>query len=465
MVCVATPIGSMQMATYDKAVERLYALGHELHLTPADKFELKHMRTLTTALGDPWKKFACVLVAGTNGKGSTSATLASILRASGYKAGLYTSPHLVKINERIRVNGLRIEDDAFVSAYEAVGDVAAKLIAQRELPQIPSFFETLTAMAFVHFAKVGVDIAVLEVGMGGRLDATNVVEPVLSVITDIDLDHQKYLGNTIGEIAREKAGIMRKGVPVVMLPQHPLANDVLGRHAIEVEADAVNASHNMAAVSPRADEMVQQTATKLRFQLNVLGEEIEVESPLVGRHQVRNLALAITGAEVLAQKGFHITARDIENGVRETVWPGRFQVLEATAERPTVVFDVAHNSAGAWALRSVMTERLGDRPRIFVFGVMRDKAVREIAQILFPTAEHVVVTATENSPRAASTEELAAIARDQSVEVTEEADVRSAVEKAFAIAKNTAANDDGAAVVVICGSIYVVGDAMRLMGV
>lgn len=455
----------MQMATYDKAVERLYALGHELHLTPADKFDLKHMRTLTTALGDPWKKFACVLVAGTNGKGSTSATLASILSASGYKTGLYTSPHLVKINERIRVNGAPIDDDAFVAAYGEVVEPAAKLVEQGALPQSPSFFETLTAMAFVHFAKVGVEIAVLEVGMGGRLDATNVVEPVLSIITDIDLDHQKYLGNTIGEIAREKAGIMRKSVPVVMLPQHPLANDVLGKHAIEVQADAVNASHNMAAVSPRADEMVAQTATSLRFQLNVLGEQIEVESPLVGRHQVRNLALSITGAEVLAQKGFHISAGNIAKGVRETVWRGRFQVLEATAERPTVVFDVAHNAAGAWALRSVMTERLGDRPRILVFGVMKDKAVQEIAQILFPTAEHVVVTATENNPRAASTQDLAAIAREQSVAVTEASHVEDALEKAFAIAKNTPANHDGAPVVVICGSIYIVGDAMRLMRV
>jgi dihydrofolate synthase / folylpolyglutamate synthase len=453
----------MQMATYEQAVERLYALGHELHLTPADKFDLKHMRTLSRALGDPWKKFACVLVAGTNGKGSTSATLASILQASGYKTGLYTSPHLIRINERIRVNGEPIGDERFASTYGSVRDLADELVAQQQLPQSPSFFETLTAMAFEHFANVGVEIAVLEVGMGGRLDATNVVEPILSVITDIDLDHQKYLGETIGEIAREKAGIMRKGVPVVMLPQHPLANDVLGKYSIEIGAVAINASHNMAAVSPRAADLVEQTSTKMRFQLNVLGEGIEVESPLVGRHQIRNLALAITAAEVLAKKGFHISAKDIAAGTRETKWPGRFQLLEATAQHPTVVFDVAHNAAGAWALRSVLNERLGDRPKIFVFGVMRDKAVGEIAQILFPTAEHVVVTTTDNNPRATPTAELAQIAREQSAEVTEAPNVKVALEKAYALANSKPANHDGAPVVVICGSIYIVGDAMKLI--
>jgi dihydrofolate synthase/folylpolyglutamate synthase len=350
-----------------------------------------------------------------------------------------------------------------VSAYSTVQEVSGELVAKGELPNLPSFFETLTAMAFVHFARVGVEVAVLEVGMGGRLDATNVVEPALSIITDIDLDHQKYLGNTIGEIAREKAGIMRKGVPVVMLPQHPQANDVLGKYAIEVGADAISASHNMAAVSPRAEEMVEQTTTKMSFRLRVMGEEVEIETPLVGRHQVRNLALAITGAEVLAAKGFHITASDVAKGARETRWPGRFQMLEATSDRPALVFDVAHNPSGAWALRSVLNERLGERPRILVFGVMRDKAVRDIVQILFPTADKVVVTTTEHNPRATPTAELAELAREQSAEVEEAADVKAALEKAFELARTIPPNHDGSPVVVICGSIYIVGDAMKLL--
>jgi dihydrofolate synthase/folylpolyglutamate synthase len=386
------------------------------------------------------------------------------LQAAGYKTGLYTSPHLVRVNERIRVNGVLIGDEEFASAFETVQESANDLVAKQALPHMPSFFENLTAMAFVHFATADVEVAVLEVGMGGRLDATNVVEPELSIITDIDLDHQKYLGDTIGEIAREKAGIMRKDVPVVMLPQHPLANDVLGKYAIEIQAEAISASHNMAAVSPRAEEMVKQTSTSLRFQLNVLGEEVEIESPLVGRHQIRNLALAITGAEVLAKKGFHITAQSIADGVRSTRWPGRFQMLEATDARPAIVFDVAHNPAGAWALRSVLNERLGDRPRIFVFGVMRDKAVKDITQILFPTAEHVVVTTTEHNPRATATAELAQLAREQSIEAVEAPDVETALAKAFELARKTPANHDGAPVVVVSGSIYIVGDAMKLLG-
>ncbi len=454
----------MEEWTYERSVAQLYALGHELHQTPAHKFDPEHMRNLSKALDDPWRRYPCILVAGTNGKGSTSATLASILQAAGYRTGLYTSPHLIRINERIRVNGEPISDDDFTHVHEWVASVADGMVATGDLPQNPSFFETLTAMAFVHFANAGVEVAVLEVGMGGRLDATNIVDPVMSIITDIDLDHQKYLGNTIGAIAREKAGIMRRGVPAVMLPQHPQANDVLGKHAIEVGADAISAAHNVAPVSPGSETLVEQTPTRMSFRMNVLGAEIAIETPLVGRHQVRNLALAITAAETLAKKGFHIKAADVERGVRETRWPGRFQVMESTTERPMIVFDVAHNPAGAWALRSVLTERLGDRPRVLVFGVMRDKAVRDIAQILFPTAERLVLTTTSHNPRAASTAELAEIAREMGSEFVEGGDVEEALKKAFALAREIPSTGNGGPIVVVSGSIYIVGDAMKLLG-
>ena len=202
------------MSAYQTAVSELYRLGHELYKTPSYKFDLKHMRVLCQALGSPQTRFASVLIAGTNGKGSTAATLASILRAAGYRTGLYTSPHLVRINERIRIlapnvadpQGEPIADAHFAAAYEHVHKLAAALVAERSLPWHPSFFETMTALAFEHFARQGVQIAVTEVGMGGRLDATNVLEPLVSVITDIDLDHQKFLGNSIAEIAAEKGG-------------------------------------------------------------------------------------------------------------------------------------------------------------------------------------------------------------------------------------------------------------------
>ena len=191
--------------SYQSAVARMYALGHELAQTPSHKFDLAHMLVLLAAMENPEKKFPSVLVAGTNGKGSTAATLASILRASGLRTGLYTSPHLVRINERIQINDAEISDNDFALLHDVVERTAERLVEDGELPWHPSFFEMLTAIAFEYFANSKLDIAVLEVGMGGRLDATNVLEPLVSVITDISLDHEKFLGNTIAEIAGEKA--------------------------------------------------------------------------------------------------------------------------------------------------------------------------------------------------------------------------------------------------------------------
>src|SRR5438128_5271208 len=203
------------------AIERMYALGHELAQAPSHKFDLAHMRVLLAALENPERRSPAVLIAGTNGKGSTAATLASILRASGLRTGLYTSPHLVRMNERIQIDGEPIADEKFALLHDMVERTAERLVEDGELPWHPSFFEMLTAIAFEHFATTKVEVAVLEVGMGGRLDATNVVEPRVSVITDIALDHQKFLGNTITEIAREKAGIIRPSGVVVTLPQSP----------------------------------------------------------------------------------------------------------------------------------------------------------------------------------------------------------------------------------------------------
>src|SRR6202166_1881785 len=319
------------------------------------------MRMLLQAMDHPERRFPGVLIAGTNGKGSTAATLASILQTSGLKTGLYTSPHLIRINERIRVNGVEIGDDDFASLHGEVDRVAEGLIERGELPWHPSFFEMMTAIAFAHFANEKVELAVLEVGMGGRLDATNVVEPRVSVITDISLDHQKYLGETVGEIAREKAGIIRAGGAVVTLPQQPEANDVIGNTILEMGARAVNAVPYVPPVSPGSPEyLVPSTETGTpshvyRYPLQVLGEQIMVESPLVGRHQLRNLALAIAAAVELQETQLRnqgmpqITPASIEQGIRETKWPGRFQVIPATTDHPECALDVAHNPAGAWA--------------------------------------------------------------------------------------------------------------------
>ena len=239
----------------------------------------------------------------------------------------------MRINERIRVNGEMISDAEFGAIYDRVERVAQQLLQSGKLPWHPSFFEMLTAMAFEYFASVGVEIAVLEVGMGGRLDATNVVEPAISVIADISLDHQKYLGDTIAEIAREKVGIIRKHGLVVTLPQHPQANDVIGNAIVENEAARRQRREICAPVSPGAAAYLGgrtgPVSGRSRYPLAVMGEEIEVDSPLAGRHQLRNIALAIATAEELGQFGFKVTPKQIEQGIRETRWPGRFQVLAA----------------------------------------------------------------------------------------------------------------------------------------
>ena len=448
--------------SYDTAVASMFALGHELAHTPSNKFDLAHMRLLLAAMHHPEQKFSSVLIAGTNGKGSTAATLSSILRASGLKTGLYTSPHLVRINERIRINGEEITDDNFAELHGEVDHVAEQFVERKGLPWHPSFFEMMTAIAFAHFARERVDIAVLEVGMGGRLDATNVVEPLVSVITDISLDHQKFLGDTVGEIAGEKVGIIRRGGIVVTLPQQPEANDVIGNTILDLDAVGVSAVPYVPPVSPGGTEYLlpnaeTSEAQRLRYPLQVMGKQILVETPLVGRHQLRNVALAIATAEELSKKGLTgITADSVERGIRETHWPGRFQVVPASADRPQVVLDVAHNPAGAWALRSALSERCGDRPLIFVFGAMRDKAISEMTEILFPLAARVIAARPDN-PRSASPEEIAQAASRTGTEIETVADVAKALDRALDIAGKES-------IVVVTGSIYLVGETMRILG-
>ncbi len=433
--------------SYESAVAQLYELGHELSRTPSHKFDLAHMRVLLEALGSPERQLRCVLIAGTNGKGSTAATLASILHCAGHRTGLYTSPHLVRINERIRINGESISDADFTRVHDEVEAAAVRLVSQGKLPWHPSFFEVLTAMAFLHFARSRIDIVVLEVGMGGRLDATNVVEPLVSVITDISLDHQKFLGNTVREIAGEKAGIIREGGIVVTLPQHPEANDVIGNTILNRNARAVNAVPYMPPVSPGAPPLTN-------YPLSVLGEQITVASPLIGRHQVRNIALAIATAVELNDAGIRVSARDVERGIRETSWPGRFQQLKRGDKE--LVFDVAHNPAGAWALRAALSERFEGRPLMFVFGAMRDKAIAEIAEILFPLADRVIATRAEN-PRSATPEEIREAAARTGAEIETSRDVKEALERARL--------HTPPGIVVVTGSIYVVGEAMQLLAI
>jgi dihydrofolate synthase / folylpolyglutamate synthase len=442
--------------SYETAVTRMYELGHELTQTPSHKFDPAHTRVLLEGLGNPQTAVPGVLIAGTNGKGSTAATLASIAQASGLKTGLYTSPHLIRLNERIRVDGETISDNDFAALHGRVDSAAERLVAESKLPWHPSFFEMMTVIAFSYFERERVDLAVLEVGMGGRLDATNVIEPRISVITDISLDHEKYLGHTIREIAAEKAGILRAGSSFVALPQSPEANDVIGNTAMQIGAVAVSAVPYVPPVSPASARYLDSTV--YRYPLEVRGERIEIETPLVGRHQLRNIALAVAAAEELRNQGFPgITPRTIEIGVRKTRWPGRFQVVPASEECGELVLDAAHNPAGAWALRAALSERYGDREPVIVFGAMQDKAVAEMTEILFPVARKVIVTPV-NHPRSASAQAIQEAARRTGADLVAAASSADALQRAREVA--------GAGTpIVVTGSIYLIGEVMSELGI
>lgn len=492
--------------SYAAAIDQLNAMVPELHIhlgQPRRKFSLDEIGVLLEALGNPHHRFPSVLIAGTNGKGSTAATLASILTASGLRTGLYTSPHLERPNERIRINDAEISDDDFARYFFRVRECAQQLTLQAPraehapdantdrsssvgppLAQLPSFFETLTAMAFLHFAAEPVDIAVLEVGMGGRLDATNIVDPLLSIVTDISLDHTEWLGSTIAAIAREKAGILRRNGTLITLPQHPEANQVLGEVAIELGVRAVSAVPYMPSARPQThtSRLVEERdpapdpAASLKgrglspyidpserawasapekadpYFIEALGTAIEITSPLRGTHQHRNVALAIAAAVELAfHHGVPITPASLAAGIRNTAWPGRLERITTHSSDGSAsiewILDVAHNPAGAWALRAALRTLLdvsGAKTATLLFSCLRDKPVVEMAQILFPLFDRVIF-APIHSPRATPMADLLAAAGATGTPATAASSVAEAISLAIARAVPVSAQLAGTA--------------------
>ena len=460
--------------SYQSAIDHLAAMAPELATQTGQtrrKFSLEEVATLLAALGNPQRTFPSVLIAGTNGKGSTAATLASILSASGLRTGLYTSPHLARPNERIRIDGVEISDADFAKGFFRVRAAGQKLVEEKKLAQAPSFFETLTAMAFLHFGEPAIEIAVLEVGLGGRLDATNVVDPLLSVITDISLDHMEWLGNTIRDIAREKAGILRTGGTLVTLPQHPEANQVLGEVAMSLSVLGVSGVPYMPPAELRlpddanedpaltSAQLVPDTDEKHSYKVEVLGQVIEVASPLRGAHQHRNIALAIAAAVELAiSHGFPVTAKSIAAGIRNTSWPARLERLSvedpATHHVAEFILDVAHNPAGAWALRAGLRDMLPSHQNLgtLVFSCLRDKPVIEMAHILFPVFDQVIF-APISSTRATPMRDLLAAAASTGTPAFAASSVNQAIELSLEYAE---AHPNGP--IVVSGSVYLVGD-------
>ena len=465
---------------YVEVIAKLAALGPELASgkgakgASPRKFSLDSIRILLGELGDPQKHFASVLIAGTNGKGSTASTLAAIASAAGLRTGLYTSPHLLRVNERMRVSmgtGLLedIGDEDFARLFTQADDAATRLVEQGRLPNYPSFFELLTAVGFCYFAERGVELAVVEVGLGGRLDATNVVEPLVSVITDIGMDHMDFLGNTLGAIATEKAGILRQDGVLVTLSQHPEANAAIGEAAMAKDVRGVDAARCLPGVRQGTANREQGTDSLLprnRYELSIDGEVIRVDSPLAGQHQQRNLALAIaTAIELRTNHGFSISNEAIEAGIRATNWPGRLEWIASKTGHAPLLLDVAHNPAGAWALRAALSQLPEELPRTLIFSCLADKAIDEMAQVLLPlfdstsgdperVHDHVILAPIQN-PRAASVDELLAAAHRLDVPAHAAPHVPGALAQAEAI---TPANG----VIVATGSIFLVGELRAL---
>jgi dihydrofolate synthase/folylpolyglutamate synthase len=430
---------------YDAAVRYLLSLGRELAaptLAAAAKFDLENILVLAERLVRPDRAYPSAHIAGTNGKGSTAAFLESILRYAAFRTGLNTSPHLEKINERIRISGEEISDDAFADVLTRIQSITEELLAAGKLRAHPTYFECVTAMAFQYFAEQRVEFGVFEVGLGGRLDATNILTPVVSIITRIDFDHENFLGHSLREIAAEKAGILKPSVPVVLAEQRPEAREVVLARARELRSPVLEISR--AYEIDR--ESMQDGCVRARIREVSSGWEIDLVPRLPGRFQLQNAMNAVAAARLLHERGFRISDAAIAEGIAGTVWPGRIEKLQS---HPDVYLDGAHNPSAARELATFLEENFVGRKIYLLYGALRDKAVDEVAGLLFPFASEVIFTEPRTS-RAISSAQLAEIAAHHAAQSAVIADAERALD--YALSK--AASGDA---VFITGSLYLVG--------
>jgi dihydrofolate synthase/folylpolyglutamate synthase len=418
-------------------------------LTHLEQFGIKlglgTISALADELGRPHLAYPVIHVAGTNGKGSVSAMVARGLSAAGYRTGLYTSPHLVRLEERFRIDGASIASARLDEAIADVRSAVGRLQAAARLDVEPTFFEATTAAAFLVFARLAVDAAVIEVGLGGRFDATNIVAPALCAITSIDFDHQAQLGSTLADIAREKAGIVKRGVPVVVGVLHAEAADVVERTCMTMGAPLWRAP----AVSLRStgDDGHARVVVSL-----AAGDTEELRLSLAGAHQVANAAIAAGVLEAAAAPGLKVPNRHIVEALSATRWPARLETV--VTARGRAVVDGAHNPAGARALASYLLQRFPAGLPV-VFGAMRDKALAEMIAALAPAARPFVFTRAAGD-RAAAPEELAAVARGAGVARSEsEGRLADALDRAWHLGPD----------IVVAGSLYLAGEALGQLGV
>lgn len=430
---------------YEGAVRYLLSLGRELAAptqAAATKFNLENITILLERLRRPERTFASVHIAGTNGKGSTAAFMESILREAGFRTGLNTSPHLERINERIKINGEEISDGAFADVFTRIHNVIEELLGEGKLRVHPSYFECVTAIAFEAFARERVEFAVVEVGLGGRLDATNVLTPLVSVITRIDFDHENFLGHSLREIAGEKAGILKECVPAVVAQQQPEVRQVLLDRAKELGCPVVETGEAFRV----SDENMHDGSVGASVMEIAGDKEFEIEPRLAGRFQLQNALNALAVARLLQWKKYRISDEDIERGIASAEWPGRIERLQRS---PDVYVDGAHNPGAARELARFVGENLNGRKIILLYAAMRDKAVDEVTGILFPLAQEVIFTQA-NTPRAISAGQLAEMAGHYAAQYS----VVAKAEDALALALQKATPED---VILVTGSLYLVG--------
>ncbi len=433
--------------TYREAIEYFYSLTdyekRRIERYTPETFDLSRVERLLAALGDPHRAYPAVHIAGTKGKGSTAAMIESVLRAAGYRTGLYTSPHLHTLRERIRVGESLISKEEIIALLEEL----RPLIAQ--VPGVTTF-EAITAMAFTHFARQQVEMLVAEVGLGGRLDATNVLTPEVAVITSLSRDHTYLLGETLPEIAREKAGIIKPGVPVVSAPQRPEAIYVIEEVSQARQAPLVEVGRDW-AWDPGPFDLDGQFFTARRVRNGGDGLAGEYWTPLLGRHQLENATAAVAALQVLQERGFDLPRPVVEEGLHSVEWPGRMEILN---REPPVVADCAHNPYSTRVLRTALKEWFPDHQWVLVFGAFIDKDIVGMMRALLPITDYLIVTRSQH-PRAAAPVELA----DLAVSAGKGAEVAISVPRALQRALITMEPGSG---LLVTGSVSLVGEAREV---
>jgi dihydrofolate synthase/folylpolyglutamate synthase len=450
----------MSKTAYQDALDYIYShIDYSIKRTyrySADVFELQRVIDLLEALGNPHARIKAFHIAGTKGKGSVAALIASVLEEAGYKTGLYTSPHLSRFNERIMINGEPIADMDLVELVEAV---------KPSVEGIPGLtvFEILTAMAFTYFAEQGVEYAVVEVGLGGRLDATNVLTPIITVITSLSYDHMHLLGESLSDIAREKAGIIKSGIPVVLAPQQIEAERVVEGVAEAEGAPLIRVGHDW-LYSPGTHNFDGQTLhiwsraeqpLMDSFVDSAGGDEWappRYQIPLLGHHQVVNAAVAYAAIVEARNSGLDVKEADIQAGFRNASWLGRFQIL---SRDPIIVVDAAHNRDSALKLRIALDDYFPGQPVTMIFGASADKDIEGMLAELRPRVSRFAVTQADH-PRSENPEVLAGFAHSHGVRVEEFAGVQKALRWAMEISRP-------GEVILVTGSIFIVGEAIEMM--